>query len=705
MAEDKYERVVRLFPRTFKPIDGDEVITNLPLEETTGKTIAELWNANIGNPVINAILRGFAGADQTISEQLQETKASLFVKTAENRQLDVLASSLGVSRPSSLGLPDAAFQNLIPPLSLQAKQVRSAFYNAMDAFWGPEFSRANIETVNTNISTFDLQLGDTLTFKVDSREAQSIVIRNTSGIANFGAATTLELNNLILDNLIGVTSEILIDPITKIETVRVLTTTPGLRGSIQFSITRSSGLAPSIFPTTISELLKQPQRTVIYEVSPNEVVIEIPAFIPTLARGLKGSLHVHNGPLVNNIIDRGETTNYILPTSLFNFNALNEYGIINDPAWVAAEAIYTESSRNLALTPNVDRDPGVYEFIVQNLRSSTFTITDVSAQPTGTLTLSGFSFPDSTSINSPVVTLPTVVLVGDETDDLNSYASKLYDAISSTEIEIVVDGGTISLPLSKFPGIEILQKDNTVTLNGVLTALDTPIGLSRSLDDTFKFFVRVENPLARSADTEIWRGAFIFDPNGTESTFTVTGQSAEITGDAVTGQDVLAAGQVHPRVTVDPATNTLPTDSELAIIGFGTSTQEAALIRYRGRASDGIIELDPSFVFTNTQPSGTFINIISSASPFVPDRVGNAYPIYLTSSSDARVTIQEILQTLAAAGVVVNFVVIAPDYKYLIDNPYLDDDEAPRSGSEGQQVGYRYIIDDPTTSGDSAPSN
>ena len=705
MAEDKYERVVRLFPRTFKPIDGDEVITNLPLEETTGKTIAELWNANIGNPVINAILRGFAGADQTISEQLQETKASLFVKTAENRQLDVLASSLGVSRPSSLGLPDAAFQNLIPPLSLQAKQVRSAFYNAMDAFWGPEFSRANIETVNTNISTFDLQLGDTLTFKVDSREAQSIVIRNTSGIANFGAATTLELNNLIIDNLIGVTSEILIDPITKIETVRVLTTTPGLRGSIQFSITRSSGLAPSIFPTTISELLKQPQRTVIYEVSPNEVVIEIPAFIPTLARGLKGSLHVHNGPLVNNIIDRGETTNYILPTSLFNFNALNEYGIINDPAWVAAEAIYTESSRNLALTPNVDRDPGVYEFIVQNLRSSTFTITDVSAQPTGTLTLSGFSFPDSTSINSPVVTLPTVVLVGDETDDLNSYASKLYDAISSTEIEIVVDGGTISLPLSKFPGIEILQKDNTVTLNGVLTALDTPIGLSRSLDDTFKFFVRVENPLARSVDTEIWRGAFIFDPNGTESTFTVTGQSAEITGDAVTGQDVLAAGQVHPRVTVDPATNTLPTDSELAIIGFGTSTQEAALIRYRGRASDGIIELDPSFVFTNTQPSGTFINIISSASPFVPDRVGNAYPIYLTSSSDARVTIQEILQTLAAAGVVVNFVVIAPDYKYLIDNPYLDDDEAPRSGSEGQQVGYRYIIDDPTTSGDSAPSN
>ena len=53
------------------------------------------------------------------------------------------------------------------------------------------------------------------------------------------------------------------------------------------------------------------------------------------------------------------------------------------------------------------------------------------------------------------------------------------------------------------------------------------------------------------------------------------------------------------------------------------------------------------------------------------------YPIYLTSSTQAREVIQGILQTLAAAGVVVNFVIAAPEYKYLIDNPYLTTDGTP----------------------------
>ena len=770
MAEDKYQRVVRLFPRTFRPVDGDEIITNLPAAESTGMTIAELWNANVGNPVVNAILRGFAGADQTISEQIQETKASLFVRTAENNQLDVIASSLGVSRPAGLGLPDAAFQALIPPLSLRAKQVRQSFYNAMDAFWGPEFSRANLESLNTTISTFDLRIGDGLTFNVDGGTDQTIVIRSTSGIVTEGAATALELNNLLKDNLTGITTEILTDPITKIETVRIRTNTPGLRGSIKFTDGRLTTTFPTrtdIFSTTIAELIKQQQRTVIYEIRPNEVVIEIPAFIPTLARGLKGSLHVHNGSLVNNIIDRGFTTNYILPSDLFKLNPLSEYSVTNDPRWAASEAVYepTDDSivqtRTLRLIPAVNRDPGVYEFIVNNLRQSTITTSSVAIQPTGSLVITGLTDPSNRVLEPIIVPLPTAIiddspqnagsfivgaqysifsigdtdfrLVGAESnslgefftatavgsgtgvaipvlDDLNSYTTKLRNAVASSSQNMADDGGgtlveVADIPLDKFPGVEISIVGNALTIKGALVSQATPaLNLDLTLSDTFKFFVRVENPLDRSADTEIWRGAFLFDPNGTQSTFTVTGQSAEILGDAVTGQSVLAAGQVHPRITVNPATNTLPTDSQLAIVGFGTSTQETALIRYRGRASDNIVELDPSFVFTQTQPSGTFINIISAAAPFVPDRVGNAYPIYVTSSSSARVTIQNILQTLAAAGVVVNFVVIAPDYKYLIDNPFLDTDDSPGSGTAGQQTGYKYIIDDPTTSGDESPS-
>ena len=126
-----------------------------------------------------------------------------------------------------------------------------------------------------------------------------------------------------------------------------------------------------------------------------------------------------------------------------------------------------------------------------------------------------------------------------------------------------------------------------------------------------------------------------------------------------------------------PDTNTMPDSSGLAVIGFGGSTQEAALVRYRGRASDSVIEIDPSFVFSNTHGSGTFINIVSNSAAFTPDRVGNNLPIYLTSSTGARALILELLRSISAAGIIINFVVLSPDYKYLIDNPFLDDDQSP----------------------------
>ena len=668
MADNKYERYVQLFPKTFRPQDGDEVLENLPADATTGKTISELWNENVANPVLNAVLRGFAQGDLDVSTALEATKASLFVKTAENQQLDVIASSLGVSRPGSLGLSDSAFQNLVPPLSLGAKQVRSAFYNAMDAFYGPEFSRANIITTNTTDSLFDLQLNDSLSFIVDDGETQTITIRTTSGIANFGQATALELNNLIKDNLTGVTSEILTDPITKIETVRVLTTTPGLRGSIQFSVNRPSttqtfnvggatvfspdvtglneiaiqntslvgllrvgdviildldGVSPLaertvtstprlgrngvfvadsvaifaindtsgiltgttemlrffrifnetlvIFPLEKAELLKQDQRTAVYEITPNNVIIELPAVLPSLQRGLKGALHVHNGPLLNNLIFRGEETDYLLPDALFENNPNNLYTVTGNLPFTyepvdVVNTIPITRTRTIRFQPASGQDIDVYEFTVTN-------------------------------------------------------------TVDTTQV--------------------------------------------------FTFFVRVDNRIAPAADQQIWEGAFIFDPNGTQTAFTVSGESAVITGDAITGATTLAAGRVFPRVNVEAETNNLPDESGFAVIGFGSETQEPALIRYRGKASSSIIELDPSFVFTRNQPAGTYINIVSSPTPFIPDRIGSDYPIYLTSSTEARIVVQDILQSLAAAGVVVTFVVLAPEYKYLIDNPYLTTDDAP----------------------------
>ena len=64
------------------------------------------------NPVITALLKAFAASDCETAQQIQNTKAQLFIKTAEGVPLNQLANSLGVSRPVELGLTDDDLGNL-----------------------------------------------------------------------------------------------------------------------------------------------------------------------------------------------------------------------------------------------------------------------------------------------------------------------------------------------------------------------------------------------------------------------------------------------------------------------------------------------------------------------------------------------------------------------------------------------------------------
>ena len=139
------------------------------------KTVPKLFKPGI-NPVITALLQAFASSDAEVTQQMENTKAQLFVRTAEGQELDKLANSLGVKRPIPLGLPDEKFQELIPNLSLKAKQIRKAFYDTSDVFWGPLFSRTNATTAN--FAPFALNTGDEIKIKVDNGEEQVVKIRS-----------------------------------------------------------------------------------------------------------------------------------------------------------------------------------------------------------------------------------------------------------------------------------------------------------------------------------------------------------------------------------------------------------------------------------------------------------------------------------------------------------------------------------------------
>lgn len=238
------------------------------------------------NPILNALLRAWAESDQEITTQLENTKAQIFVKTAEGIYLDRVAAGAGVARPDSLGLLDEDFRTLIPNLSFKQKQVVRSFYDTMDVFWGPTFSRANIRT--TLAEPFNVSTGDKIQIIVDGGTTQQVEIL-VGDIANDTAATAKEMVR-VLSRVIGMTSEILEDPTTGLKQLSLRTNTPGPRGSLTIvSAPLGLGLVLGV-ENLITDLA---QRTAIYQVRPGELTIEIPAIVPTLRRTLKGSHHFH----------------------------------------------------------------------------------------------------------------------------------------------------------------------------------------------------------------------------------------------------------------------------------------------------------------------------------------------------------------------------------------------------------------------------
>ena len=421
------------------------------------------------NRVIRALLLSIATSDDEQCQQVANAKDQLFVRTATGQNLDKLANSLGVSRPATLGLEDSQFQELVPNLSLKPKQIRKAFYDTADVFWGPLFSRANITT--NNIAPFVLSAGDELKFKIDNGPEQIVKIL-TGDIAIPGAATAEEVVTL-LEKLDGTTAIVLKDSTTGDKSVNLRTDTPGSTGDIQVLSSTGIGLTKLDFTVGQFDILDLTQRVVVYNIRSNELVIEIPAIVPTLRRTLRGSHHIH--------------------------------------------------------------------------------------------------------------------------------------------------------------------ADSTI---------EPPKGTAQG----------------------IFQGSFLFDPSGTKGNFTVSSQKASL-------QTPISKGDILTSITVDDNSNFENNTGDL-IFGFGKSDQEVP-VKFRGIPNSSTILIDPSYVFTEDHPVGTIINVSLDRKSFTPNRDVRDLAIYMTSPSISREIVEGILETLKAAGIIIRFIVLAPKYRYLLDNPSLSDDDAP----------------------------
>lgn len=192
--------------------------------------------------------------------------------------------------------------------------------------------------------------------------------------------------------------------------------------------------------------------------------------------------------------------------------------------------------------------------------------------------------------------------------------------------------------------------------------------LRRTLKGSHHFHADAAIEPPRGTAQGIWQGSFLFNPNGEGSTFTLTKQKAAL-------QQVIQKNQVYTSIAVDD-TSLFKNPFGQVIFGFGTSSQEGP-VTYRGIPNSSTLLLDPGYTFKFNHTANTSIRVISQQEPYIPRRDGTDLAIYLTSPSGAREVVEEILRSLAAAGIIVRFKILAPTYKYVQDNPYITEDDEP----------------------------
>ena len=430
-------------------------------------TLPKTFNPE-ANRVMYALLYAIALSDDDVQASIEEAKKQLFVRTATGKNLEKLGNSLGVAKPLSLGLTDTEFQELIPNLSLKPKTIKKAFYDTADIFWGPLYSRANL--TSNNFAPFSLSLGDELLVSVNNGVVQNIKIL-PGDLAVNGTATAEEVK-AILGRIKGATIEILEESLTGNEYINIRTNAPGSTGSIEIYTSSMVGVSKLDLTLGAVDILNLDQRVSIYNIRPNELLIEIPAIIPALRRTLKGSHHFH---------------------------------------------------------------------------------ADATIEP------------------------------------------------------------------------------------------------------------------PRGAVQGVWQGSFIFSPNGQSGPFTLSGQTCQL-------QQLINKGDVYTSIAVNDNSNMLESSGDI-ILDFGRATQEGP-IKYRGIPNSNTILIDPGYTFKFNHPIGSQINVVHARQPYVPRKSGQDLAVYLTSPSGAREVVQAILVSLAAAGIVIQFKILAPIYKYILDNPYLSSDDA-----------------------------
>jgi hypothetical protein len=580
------------------------------------------------NTMIGGLLKAWGLGDDDVVVQLKEAKKQIFTQEASDRYLDYLANNVGVSRTAELGIEDKDFRNLIPVLSYFPKQVRQTIISLLDVFWGPGFTRANINS--GNIEPYDFSPETVLTGQVTFKTGEVIV----TGVG------TQFLTQVQPGSYIKAAS---LDAVFYAKVSAVLDNTTLILSAV-----------PENMPTSVNvSAVKANVLELEYEVDNGADKRRI-RFKPNLFQDLTA---VTAQELANAINQDPEHNKNLTASVFIDPLAGNKLNLrTNTPGLQGSIQILGGSANdptklNFSLDKQIETKCSVYE-----VNANEIVIRIPSSVPVLRRRLQGSAHPKQT-----------------KTEILSNQASYDFSALApSSTLTLEVDGNPYTVT---FTNALHFQDPTAVTAEEVVRVINSQLNFLEAFSDgilgrnrvglrttegsmeyqiiggTANAILGFPTSLQQDPDLIVanYPSAYIFDPIG--QLFTVTGNLSDTTAQ-------VDEGTISSTLALSDASD-FPNQPGQLLLNFGRNNQEGP-INYNSRPNNSTLLIDASYVFQKTHAAGATVNYVVNT-PTLPRVTGDDYPVYVTGSQEARSAAEKLIKQLLAAGVVVRFIVEFPE--------------------------------------------
>jgi hypothetical protein len=372
----------------------------------------------------------------------------------------------------------------------------------------------------------------------------------------------------------------------------------------------------------------QESRALVWEVTPGEIIVEMPATPPVVKRSLIGSAHL-NG-IVNTVTAIDSSTSLTLddssgwpPAGIFVLEPIEQIQThiltqsenttrinnMNTRFDITQRYTYTSNVGNVlsGITPNLPTVAGLNEYDI------------VSADRTGYVVTVTTSTPNNYVVGDAV----NIQNVTPDTDNTINGTFVVQSIISDTVFTYTAAGvaGTNTGGVSR---TEYMGVANSGSYAFLTTA---------------------------QINTGIY-GPYMWDP---AAAFVLSSLTSTITAPINAGNNVRT-------VLINPVNN-IPNESGYLIFDFGTEFQEGP-VKFLYKPSVSTIQLDPSYIFEFNHEMGSSITAISTRGAHVMSGLGTEYPAYITDPAVALDTLETLMTQVKSSGIFIEFLIRYPKQLY-----------------------------------------